>query len=345
MPNLVDNWTVDRSPGQGKTLLVSGSRVGIGGLTGIGQPSGGGSSTPPSGYAPLMPAGMTLPPPGSSEREQFFLAFKAASGFDGNTYLSGVPSTTDSTKWSLSTWLNLSVKSVVGFNPSPLANVQSFIGAGSDEVDSNYFGNGTAYVKFGNGNGGNGPAPQGTGFDTFGPDTFIYPLDYIGGEGWFHLMVSIQVGGGFKNGVGFASQSTIIYINDIPVVNQSGTVAAGLNVLYKFKFSGTSGGVGGVGVGGNLFGAATEWWEAPGQFINWNDRATRYMFHTSDDAWGPSRVTYAPVNIGSNGAKPTGTKPRLYLSGAPPLFPLNRAGGATLTVNGDALVLIDDLPG
>lgn len=80
--------------------------------------------------------------------------------------------------------------------------------------------------------------------------------------------------------------------------------------------------------GAGLMGAVTEMWIAPGQYIDWSNSTNREKFHKSDI----TGTLYAPVNIGSKGATPTGTKPQYYFTGPPAKFPINRASGSNARV-------------
>ena len=333
MPNLIDNETVDRFPGQGKTLLIGGIRTPVGGLAGLGQPSGGGSSTPPAGYATLMPAGSVLPPPGSSARAQFFVAFKAAVGFDGKSVLGPFPTHADSPSWAMSMWLNYGITNVVGFHPTPLVNgpIVGLDGSVFDTIwSSNTGAAGTTGFLFNVKTGSPQPAAPFM--------SFSWPSTDIGiGGGWQHLMVSAKL---FTGTAGDIFCNLMVYLGDTPIYNSSFDTGA---LVTSFSFSSVLSYIGdsvSPSSGTGLYAAVTEFWEAPGHFVDWSNPNNRNRFHTSDGF-----NTYAPVNLGSTGALALGFKPRTYLSGPPSLFVNNRAnGGAALTLNGDALVLIDDVP-
>lgn len=152
----------------------------------------------------------------------------------------------------------------------------------------------------------------------------------------------------------------VCWINDtkiFDITSQDGVAyATGAIFLGKYAFSNTVGQGAALcyfgnrfdaqtGLSGGLYAAVAEIWEAPGHFVDWSVEANRYKFHASDAGWGLANVTYVPVDIGPTGARPGFGTPRLYLSGGPSQFVKNRAaGGAALTVNGDALVAIDDAP-
>lgn len=87
-------------------------------------------------------------------------------------------------------------------------------------------------------------------------------------------------------------------------------------------------------------GGLAEFWLAFNQYIDWTVEANRLKFHVVS-SFGD---VFAPCDLGSTGATPTGTAPHVYLSGPPTIFPLNRArGGAALSVEG-ALILLTSTP-
>lgn len=342
MPNLVDNWTVDRSPGQGKTLLVSGSRVGIGGLVGIGQPSGGGSSTPPTGFPILPAAGTVLPPPGSSARAAFFALFKDATGFDGKTALYGWPAGTDATSIAISAWINYGVNNIVGYTPNPLQGVlygANFISGVSP-----------VYVDIGPGGNNSGAI---IGASTFWSSNIAqapivtWPTGIVGSH-WVHYMFSFQSG--------YNHDRYLIYLNDTLYMDLYASQSSG---GYKLSF-GTSvsgptveqyiGGDGGSESGSmtdGFYGGVAELWVAQGRFVDWNAKANRYLFHTSDQL-SPT-PSFAPVSLGNAGQAPFGYRPTLYLTGGPPNFIYNRANSlaqlSTLAAGvGAGLKSVDDVP-
>ena len=340
MPSLSDAWFLDRSPGTGKKLInPSGATgtVGVNGVIGLGQPGSGGSSSVPATYPVLPEPGTTLPPPGG-DRSSYLLAFKATSGFDGHTQIA-IPTTTDSKSWAFSCWLNFGVDNVVGFTPTPLQG-SIIIPANGDNTYA-----GTSILEIDpQGLGGLIPGIKLSGLGVAANASFTWPSDAGLAFGWVHLMISARTSGSDGSGGTFHDQY-ICWINDTEIINTTTSAAAsgvGKKVTYPFSVSGATIG---LGTTTSLYAAVTELWEAPNQFIDWSVSANRYKFHASDAGWGPAHTTFAPVDIGPTGKRPTGVTPRMYLSGPPSLFNKNRAnGGATLTLTGDALVLVDDLP-
>ena len=399
MPDLKDAWMADRVPGLGKTF--SGGMGGAGGANPVsGIIAAGVTGTPPASF-PALPeptTGKFMPPPGSSDRPNFFAAFKNATGFDGNTFLSGLPTASDGTEFSMSVWANFGVNNVPGFTPTPLqgcfyrsngqqaddnggfTSLQVLPGMAHGDRVNNALNGYVDYATRGSfsfdglGYGPiSGPALQfqsgGSGAllsngiraaNTYNGviDNINYPGDGSAGGGWVHLMYACQINPSTGEG------TTVLVIND--TILTSINIAAPSSPL-RFSIADGSHLVGAISVdtknsvGANvdydgagattpqnrfgLYAAVAEMWVAPNRFIDWRVEANRYKFHASDAGWGLANVTYVPVDIGSNGARPFGFLPLLYLTGGPSQFVFNRANRSTLTVNGHALVAIDDPPG
>lgn len=359
-------WFADRAPGLGKRLIVNTATVGTNGIVAVGQPtSGGGASTIPQTYPPLPEPGTTIPP-GGADRTNFFniyTAFKYGTGFNSNTGLT-VPAGTNGTSWSFSCWLNFGISTVLGFAPTPTPlGFMSYIMYpavnGGDGIvgHPNRFGLSLAPCsRVPNTNNAFSGAQIGGNFTDGGGGfgaAFSYPPDTeFNNRGWVHFMAAYRVhylGGDPNRNL---SEDFIIYVNDTPVIDAraqiSGTIFPNYVINFSYGLAGASGaGMLGVGSGGNtgdgLYAGVAELWEAPNQFIDWADQNNRERFHVKDGI-APPFTTYAPCDLGPTGKRPTGTKPRLYCSGPPALFVVNRASGSTLALAGDPLVLIDDNP-
>ena len=72
-------------------------------------------------------------------------------------------------------------------------------------------------------------------------------------------------------------------------------------------------------------GCISEFWYAPGQYIDLSVSGNRDKFRTSGSK---------PVNLGATGSTPTGSAPILYLKSADTAFEVNAAGTGNLTRNG-----------
>jgi hypothetical protein len=379
MVNLLDNWTLDRSPGIGKAIDSTGSsgvpNANVGGIIGLGVPSI--VPSVPATYAPLPEPGTTIPAPGNPNRSGFFLAFKEAVGFDGKTSLYGLPLPTNATSFSLSTWVNFG-DLAVGYPSNPgqglLFGTPLSIGYGAGIGNALFVEPGDAFSSENSGpqfvanqnndnmywdifsSGNTSQGQVGT--------TITYPGNSTTNAGWFHLMMSIRV----KSAT---SIDASIWVNDTLCLQSNfllDTLTAG-NV-YNPNFASstaqfTNGGgnieevnIGGPGInyiggqygsrpsgGDGLKGAVTEYWARWGSYIDWSVQANRYKFHVTDG--NGSFQTWAPCNLGSTGAAPGFGVPTVYLSGGSSLFFKNRAtGGAALGVyaGGFGLFDVDDPP-
>lgn len=351
---LKDGWFADRSPGGGKVIYTTAGNPAtatpVGGLIGIGA-----SGTPPASPSfPSLPAtGSTIPPAGSADRAAFFLAFKSAVGFDGETALYGWTAGTDSADWSLSAWLNYGVTAIAGWTPDP--NIGNLYAANYDNPFS--FSPLRSNLNFGSGGGG-GRISAGTNWSS-SPDggPVSWPSDGTTNAGWVHVMASFR-----------ASASTFhdryqVYLNDTAYTdvfqlqpNEIGPYVIGFSEAIEdgtgINVPGTVlqyiGGLNGGGENNTMTtafkGAVTELWVAQGHFVNWAVSANRYKFQVTDAL----KQNYAPCDIGWRGQAPFGYLPTLYLTGGPSSFILNRARGETLKVLlanlSTGLFIVDDPP-
>ena len=342
--NLYDAWFVDRARGDGKVVYAtpgnSATAVGISGLTAAGV-----AVLP---YVPAVPnlpaAGSTISAVGQSDRSTFFLAYKAAVGFDGRTALYGWPAGTDSSKFSSSVWLNFGVSNIVGFTPNPKQGALYGANWSSGVATPSYFAQ-----AFSN-NAGTQSIVSST-FEIFNNQAVSpWPSDGTTNAGWVHLMFS------FETNYNTNKDRTLIYANDtlicdtlttqgnlIGAYNLSFGEATVANVVQQYI--GGDGGSEGSTMTDGLYCAVTELWVAQGKFIDWNSQANRNLFHVTDLL----KSNYAPCSLGTTGSSPFGYRPTLYLTGNPTDFVYNRAGGmAQLSVlkatGSNGLILVDDPP-
>lgn len=319
MPNLTDGWHLDRAPR----------------LTGYG------ATTVPPTHCALIEA--KSPVPIGTQ-----CVFENAVGFDSNTWLTGIPAGTDGNEWSFSCWVNFSTDKTPGFVPDPMKTGAIFTAVGTPAgaySDVSIFPNTglTAGVTLDGG----GASVTVSSNDDQG---VTWPPVSDAMRGWAHLMASMRIKSVVFDGIFY--QTTIeylAYVNDFEILNTTATATNTVNQPL-FKFSDTTSTYVGMdatsvpAAGRGMYGALAELWEMPNMFVDWGDTHNRYLFHQSAvQNWA---TVYAPVDIGAKGERPFNLAPRLYLSGPPSLFVKNRAdgGATTLTVNGDALVLINDSP-
>lgn len=343
MPNLVDNWTVDRSPGQGKTLIVGGVRTPIGGLVGVG-----GTGTPPVTGPTLftLPAAGTVIPPstGTGSRASYFPTFAAAVAFDGQTALYGWPAGTDSPNFAMAAFVNFGINSIVGYTPNPLQG--SLYGQNANSPPSYSY-----FNTF--------PSPLGGLYmNTFYSGAFdtgaiTWPSDGTTNAGWVQLFMSFKA-----NAVSSKDWAQVV-INDTVLFNgyvaqSEGAYTIGYShptiaSVVKQYIGGDGGNESGTMTDG-FKGGVSELWIAQSKFVDWSIKANRDRFRVSDALpIGSAFKVYAPCDIGTAGQKPFGYKPTLYLSGGPSSFVYNRANAnaklSVLTANlSTGLILVDDPP-
>lgn len=118
MPNLMNAWMVDRAPGASTPVFNSGTLVSgstLTGITGVGT----GQTSLPGSYPTLQASGTVLPTPNTGgSYTGAFLAMKNAVGFDGSTYLYGLPTHAAASSFSLSCWVNFYDPFIVGYDPN-----------------------------------------------------------------------------------------------------------------------------------------------------------------------------------------------------------------------------------
>lgn len=170
-----------------------------------------------------------------------------------------------------------------------------------------------------------------------------WPVGSLGGDGaWTNLLVSYD-----------AVSAQNIYFNDTPIyspnvifpaasvgiigLQNSGTPCTFLTIGSPHAFAGNFvqlpppnyAFLGFTGAdplrpqGDGLKAGITEFWCASGQYIDFSIQANRRKFNCTD----AGLTAYAPVDLGTHGQTPTGTKPDVYLTGNPFQWGVNRANG------------------
>lgn len=310
-----EKWHLDRAPG----------------IIGLG------TSSPPTTYCAL-PDPNTLIPSGRQ------CVFRNAVGFDGNSALGPFALAPNSRVYSCSFWLNYGVSNIPGFTPNP--NNQLYMFRPCDAIDTNS----PIFVDTQNGA---VPGLAIAGYINTGIASYTYPSDREPSAGWVHVMLKIKMLSAIYSDFLLTTSVTEHvqgYINDTTVFDQvlistiggdHSAVQYGFNSRDTYPPTGACIGDNSTGIANNNFyGAVAEFWDAPGQDIDWSLFANRRLFHTTNVAGN----LYGPVDLGPDGSRPTGVKPRTYLSGPPSLFVNNRADGTALTLIGDALISVDDSP-
>jgi hypothetical protein len=140
-------------------------------------------------------------------------------------------------------------------------------------------------------------------------------------NGWFNLLSSWNGGTG----------AFTVYVNGTGPGSVGGTVS-GISIPYATTgpfiigfFSGNA---------SALNGCVSEFYFAPGQFLDFTNSSNRALFYNSG----------TPVNLGTTGQTPTGTSPAIYWKGAyNNLTNLGTIGGS-FTAGGDALTNCSSAP-
>lgn len=139
---------------------------------------------------------------------------------------------------------------------------------------------------------------------------------YTSGSAWRHVLASWDLN------FGAGSKLSHLYIDgtsDITVTTDSGSAA---NVDYTQ----TDWGFMASHAGASLWnGCVSEFYFAPGQFLDLSDSSNRSKFRTAGGK---------PADLGSDGSTPTGTSPLVYLKGNAAGFATNSGTGGNLTLTG-----------
>jgi hypothetical protein len=380
MSSLLDNWTLDRSPGIGKAIYSGGvgsaPDANVRRLVGVG-----GTGTTPVPFPVLPEPGSIIPPPSSSARAGFFGAFKHATGFDGQTFLSDwTAGTTSGLSYSLSAWVDVSVQAL-----SPLTGVLDTLminysgmtyplsamypGAGSSPFNAL-----PVQIALGGDTGFNGtvgspghsafgdpiiPGPALYGNNNAGSGTSVYtraltyPNHTLGSDNWLHLMFAYRMKFAQSGSSKFITERALCVVNDSTLFDVTFTGGGGEFVDGFIDFSAVDATVAGIGSstlstsGGGLVAGVAEYLFWANKFVDWTLQSNRYKTHVSDGFAGSAFQTWAPCDVGPTGARPGFGTPMVYCSGGPSSFPLNRATGKMLTVNtgiSGGLFAVDDPP-
>lgn len=304
----MNEWYVDSSPGTAINTPPSmcGFLVPSVGVSGSGTVTGEWGPIPDA--VPMLTAGTTLP---NAPYSPAFIALNEAPYFNGFSMLSNcVPQGLSTTSFSFSVWYNLQGTSGAYMNTS----IPSFSITSGREISQSI---GEGFIH-------SGAASK----NIFNPTA----------NGWFHFMYATRSGGG---GTVWINDTEIAPGTESSAVAQPlATLAFGGNAQLLLNAPGTllvlnsaTGQLPSQGYGLTA-GVAELWWDTT--FIDWTVAANRQKFHTTDLA----ALRYAPVSLGKQGQLPTGSRPKLYLSGTPKQFKINRATGLQITtynVGGNSL--------
>lgn len=133
---------------------------------------------------------------------------------------------------------------------------------------------------------------------------------------WYHVLASWDL----------ATTTTHLYIDGVS--DKVDTAGPTDDVI---DYTSPNWGVGGATGGAAVFkGAFSEFYFAPGEFLDFSVEANRRKFIGADGS---------PANLGPDGSKPTGTAPIIYLSGGKDAFPINRGTGGSFTAVGTSLTV------
>lgn len=140
-------------------------------------------------------------------------------------------------------------------------------------------------------------------------------LTYTASATWLHILTSYQA----------ASPNRFLYINDASDLAGSSTGTSGTS-----DFTGADWGVGATTDGSAKFnGAIAELYFAPGQYLDLSVEANRRKFITAEGK---------PAYLGTDGSKPTGIAPLIYLgirkNEAAANFATNRGTGGNFSITG-----------
>ncbi len=392
------------------------------------RPAYAGSTTFTTDTADTMPT-TSLPPPGDSitspgvSSSGVNFQVQDVPLFNGNTYLSGLPTRANSASMSMSFWLETPAIDPLNFQgfiygsgsqalqdytqgnetftQSATLGFSSFFASSpyaSDDVQDGFLGDQgqtvslrarasyatthlTALAYGGQFTAAVSPSP------TLYTELQTASSSFVSGTGpnpWVHVMFSIHsissttsqymvyidnnlfasgtsLQWTTQNGGVFPGSPTTAQVPLTFPFTTSGWLIGGSNWIPSSIYDGgfdppkqQSATISGTRTGSCFLGCMAELWLAPGQYVDWSVQANREKFHTSES----NNITglYAPVNLGPNGAAPTGTKPLVYLSsnvntaagqvGSPiNWFKVNRANGKKLLVNGDLIACSEAGPG
>lgn len=220
--------------------------------------------------------------------------------FDGtNDYLTrgaGLTGATNSSQGILSMWLRLDGSNGAALSIIRTAGSEMSVTKGSDNVFR-------VLVN-----------------DAAGAKSFQIPTAtaYTAGATWLHLLYSWDTN--FSAGNKIAH----LYVNG---VNDKGTVTDA-DTAFDCDYTWTDMRIGAAIVPSpvqKFDGCMSEFYFAPGQFLDFSDPSNRLKFRKSNGK---------PQDLGSDGSTPTGTAPKVYLKNAAASFGNNSGTGGNFTITG-----------
>lgn len=143
---------------------------------------------------------------------------------------------------------------------------------------------------------------------------------YVAGSGWHHYLCSYDVGHNSGSRLGN------LYIDD---VNQKNIIVDGPGGPMSQDYGSAPGchySDGSPGQG--LVGGLSEMYFAPGQYLDFSITSNRRKFISS---------TLHPVSLGSDGSKPTGTIPAVYLNNPAVSVTINKGFASNFTNSGTVI--------
>ncbi len=137
----------------------------------------------------------------------------------------------------------------------------------------------------------------------------------ISSSNWMHILFACQTD------TVVPPQLAKLYINDVDVTD----VITPLTTLFTILTNGLPFFVGDDTFTDVLLGDLSEFYFAPGQFLDLTVTANRRKFISASGK---------PVDLGSSGALPTGTAPAIFFSGNAAAFSTNQGTGGAFTLTG-----------
>lgn len=138
---------------------------------------------------------------------------------------------------------------------------------------------------------------------------------YTAGATWLHLLAS------WDTNFGAGSKVAHLYVNDLSDRNVTTNTGSAANIDYTQADHE----IGAQSASALFNGCLTEFYFAPGQFLDFSVDANRRKFITADGK---------PEFLGDTGAIPTGAAPKVYLKGPVASFGANAGTGGNFTING-----------
>lgn len=151
-----------------------------------------------------------------------------------------------------------------------------------------------------------------------GSPTFIFDTTstYTASATWLHILASWNTN--FIAG----NKLSHLYVNDV----SNKTVASDSGGAFTVDYTKADWGIGGqVGGSGKFNGCMTEFYFAPGQFLDFSNSTNRRKFISAIGK---------PVDLGVDGSTPTGSAPIIYLNNPAATFGTNKGTGGNFTITG-----------